>query len=169
MFVYAYQMYNQCVWKKVLLEFRGRDLMMVLGSIYPLLTEDLFHLWAGISLVVDIHLYTAFENSLHFCSWPIAMKCQGQCCNAVLLRGVAARSNFRHTGKEWFNMDINLEKGLSLGYALCKKSIVNKCLFVLSPRSSDISRLFIVFSDNFIDKWNRDVHLTILYYGRFGF
>ena len=54
--------------KKIILEFRGRDLMMVLGSIYPLLTEDLFYLWAGISLVVDINLYTAFENSLHLCS-----------------------------------------------------------------------------------------------------
>ena len=65
-----------------------------------------------VSLVVDINLYTAFENSFHLCSWTIAMKCQGHYYNgAVLLGGVARRSNFRHTGKDCY-MGITLEKGL---------------------------------------------------------
>ena len=66
-----------------------------------------------VSLVVDINVYTTFENSFHLSSWTIAMKCQGHCYNAaVLWGGVARQSNFKHTGKDCCSMGITLEKGL---------------------------------------------------------
>ena len=72
-----------------------------------------------VSLVVDINLYTTFENSFHLSSWTIAMKCQGHCYNAAVLSGgVARRSNFRHRRKDCGSMSITLEKRCIIRYAL---------------------------------------------------